>query len=61
MATARTIIQHKFVTPEIKAQFNEDNVKLGHAFIMYKQSTDKSPCTIKNYRSDLNIISADGY
>ena len=56
MATARKIIQHRFVTPEIKEQFNKENVQLGQAFIMYKQTTDKSPRTVKNYSGDLNII-----
>ena len=56
MATARKIIQHRFVTPEIKEQFNKENVQLGRAVIMYKQTTDKSPRTVKNYSGDLNII-----
>ena len=56
MATQRKVIQHRFVTNEIKSKFNPENVKLGQAFLMYKQTTDRSPATVRSYKQDLNVI-----
>ena len=56
MQSTRGVVQHKFVTPEIKAQFNPDNVELGKAFLRYKSTTNRSPRTIKSYKSDLDVI-----
>lgn len=56
MATQRKVIQHRFVTEEIKAKFNPENVKLGQAFLMYKQTTDRSPATVRSYGQDLDVI-----
>ena len=56
MATARKIVQHRFVTPAIKEQFNSDNILLSKAFLTYKQTTDCSIETIKNYGWDFNVI-----
>lgn len=56
MNTRRPVIQHRFVTAEIRSQFNPENVKLGQAFLMYKQTTDRSPLTIRSYRQDLDVI-----
>lgn len=56
MDIQRKVVQHRFVTAGIRSEFNSENVKLGRAFLMYKQTTDRSPMTIKSYRQDLDVI-----
>ena len=53
---SRHIVQHHFVTPEVKTHFNPDNVKLAEDFSLYSASIDKSPATIVSYACDLNFI-----
>ncbi len=56
MTNNRQVVQHRFVTAEIKAKFNPENVKLGQSFLMYKQTTDRSATTVRSYGQDLNVI-----
>ena len=52
----RTIIQHRWATPEIIAQFNPENIKFGKDWLTHLSATDHSNSTIKSYRWNLNVI-----
>lgn len=53
---ARSTVYNHITTPEVLEQVNEDNLELGEDWLEYLDSIDRSPQSIKAYRSDLNIF-----
>ncbi|NFO99185.1 integrase [Clostridium botulinum] len=51
----RGTVYNPMVTEEKLKMVNEDNVDLLNEFVEFLQSTDKSPLTIRNYVSDIQI------
>lgn len=52
---ARTTVYNDIVSEEKLKQINEDNIELLNEFVEYLQSIDRSPSTIRNYISDIQI------
>ena len=52
----RTTVYHKLTTPDKIGQINPENQELTNDFLDYLASIDRSPQTIKQYESDLNIF-----
>lgn len=52
----RTTVYNNLTSEEKLAQVNSDNLQLEEDFIMYLESADKSPGTIKQYRANLHIF-----
>lgn len=52
----RSTIYNQIAKPEKLANVNPDNIELGEDWLEYLQSIDRSPQSIKSYRSDLNIF-----
>lgn len=53
---ARRVIQHHWTTPEVKAQFNPENLKFQEQWFLHLAATDHSSNTITCYRQNLNVI-----
>lgn len=47
---------NSITTPELLAKVNPENLRLRDDFLLYLQSIQRSPGTIAQYRSDLNIF-----
>lgn len=52
----RKTVYNNITSPEKLAQVNPDNIELGNDFVEYLQSIDRSPRTIAQYKSDLDIF-----
>ena len=52
----RSTVYNAVTSPEKLKQVNPDNIELGKDFLDYLRSIDRSPSTIYNYNSDLNIF-----
>ena len=52
----RKTIQTKITSPEKTEQINKASMRLMEDFLMYLRSVQRSPGTIKGYRSDLTIF-----
>lgn len=53
---ARFTVYNQITTPEKINKVNKENIQLGNDWLEYLQSVDRSPKSIKAYRSDLNIF-----
>lgn len=53
---ARKTQMNDITSPELLAQVNPENIKLRDEFLLYLKSIQRSPGTISQYRSDLNIF-----
>ena len=56
MGKGRSTVYNSIVTPEKLAEVNPNNRELAKDFLDYLRSVDRSPTTIYNYNSDLNIF-----
>lgn len=52
----RSTVYNSITSEEKLQQVNPDNLQLEEDFILYLESTDKSPLTIKQYRANLHIF-----
>lgn len=52
----RSTVYNNITSPEKLSRVNPDNIQLANDFVDYLQSTDRSPRTIHQYKSDLNIF-----
>lgn len=48
--------QNSITSPELLAQVNAENIRLGEDFFAYLESVQRSPKTIAGYRNDLDIF-----
>lgn len=53
---ARSTVYNQITTPELIEQISEDNRELSEDFLIYLESVDRSPKTIKTYRNNLQIF-----
>lgn len=53
---ARKTVYNKITTPELLEKINKDNIDLMNDFLEYLSSIDRSPLTIINYKSDLQLF-----